>query len=193
MTPWLAAGLSRYAASTMAALYQHSARHGRKEGDMQAAITKLKTKIETARARLLTALDGLDETAWEWRPEDGRWPIRLTMAHVGSAQWDHLEVIRSLLAGEPATIPDFDLDAWNASSVAKRDDWTPVRILADLADAQQETMVLLDTLDDDQLLVTGTHPALDKVSVGQVFKVIALHDGLHRRDVLRLRREMGIE
>ena len=157
---------------------------------MQPEITKLKTKIESARARLLAALDGLDEKAWEWRPEDGRWSVRLTMAHIGSAQWDHLEVVRRLLAGEPTAMPDFDLDAWNASSVAKRDDWTPGRILAYLKDAHQATTVLLDRLDDDQLQVSGTHPAWDRVSVGQVFRIIVLHDGLHRRDVLRLRREM---
>lgn len=153
-------------------------------------ITKLKDRIRTARGKLLAAVDGLDRGSWDWRPVDGRWSVRLTLAHVGSAQWDHLEVLNRLLAGEPTAMSGFDLDAWNAASVAKRDDWMPARILADLAAAQQETMALLDTLDDGQLMVTGTHPALGKISVAQVLRIIALHDGLHRRDVLQLLREM---
>ena len=153
-------------------------------------ITKLKDRIRAARVKLLAAVDDLDDAAWEWRPEDGRWSVRLTLAHVGSAQWDHLEVVKRLLAGQPATMPDFDLDAWNAASVAKRDDWPPARILADLETAQQETMACLDTLDGGRLLVTGTHPALGGVTVAQVLRIIALHDGVHRRDVLQLLREM---
>lgn len=154
-------------------------------------MAKLKTKIQSARAKLLAVLDGLDEGAWEWRPGDGRWSVRLTVAHVGSAQWDHLEVVRRLLAGDPTAMPEFDLDTWNAASVAKRMDWLPDRILADLEAAHQETMALLDALDDGQLQVTGTHPALGRISVGQVLKIIALHDSLHRRDVLRLLREIN--
>jgi hypothetical protein len=154
-------------------------------------MAKLKTKIQSARAKFLALLDGLDETTWEWEPGDGRWSVRLTVAHVGSAQWDHLEVVKRLLAGEPTAMPEFDLDTWNAASVAKRMDWTPERILADLEAAHLETMSLLDALDDDQLQVTGLHPALGSISVGQVLKIIALHDGLHRRDVLRLLREIN--
>ncbi len=153
-------------------------------------IIKLKDRIKAARVKLLAAVDGLDKISWDWRPEDGRWSVRLTLAHVGSAQWDHLKVLNRLLAGEPTAMSDFNLDAWNAASVAKRDDWTPARILADLEAAQQEMMALLDRLDEGQLMVTGTHPALGRINVGQVLRIIALHDGLHRRDVLQLLREM---
>ncbi len=153
-------------------------------------ITKLKDRIRAARVKLLASVNDLNEAAWDWRPEDDRWSVRLTLAHVGSAQWDHLDVLNRLLSGEPTAMSDFDLDAWNAASVARRDDWVPARILADLEAAQQETMAFLDRLDDGQLVVTGTHPALGRISVAQVLRIIALHDGLHRRDVLQLLREM---
>lgn len=151
---------------------------------------KLKHKMQVARIKLLASVDGLDSEAWEWEPWDSRWSIRLTLAHVGSAQWDHLKVVKALLAGEPTAIQDFDLDTWNAARVAERDDWAPARILVDLEAAQQETMNLLDSLDDGQLSVAGVHPALGTVSAAKVLRIIALHDGLHRREVLQLLREM---
>ena len=152
---------------------------------------RIKKKVTSARAKLLGTVAGLDEAAWEWRPQDGRWSVRLTLAHVGSAQWSHLQVALRLLAGEPVDIPGFDLDAWNAAQVAARANWPVAQVLADLEAAQQETLAFLDGLDAEELSISGSHPALGEVSVGQVLRIIALHDNLHRREVLRLLREMG--
>jgi uncharacterized damage-inducible protein DinB len=151
-----------------------------------------KKKLTAARERLLSAVDGLDNDQWEWRPDDGRWSVRLVLAHVGAAQWSHLEVARCLVEGKAVEIPDFDLDAWNHAAVAKRADWSVERVLADLDAGQRATFEFLDGLDAEQLAISGSHPALGEMSVGQVVRVIGLHDGLHRRDALTLRREMDV-
>jgi uncharacterized damage-inducible protein DinB len=161
---------------------------GRKQVD---EILKIKEKLAAARDRLLSAADGLDKEQWEWRPEDGRWSVRLVLAHVGAAQWSHLEVARRLVEGRAVEIPGFDLDDWNNAAVAKRADWSVEQVLADLDAGQRATFEFLDGLDAEKLAITGSHPALGEMSVGQVVRVIGLHDGLHRRDVLQLRREMG--
>lgn len=153
-------------------------------------ITQIEAKIVTARAKLLATVEGIDERAWEWRPGEGRWSVRLTLAHVGSAQWSHLEVAQRLVAGEPVDLPGFELDAWNNAQVAKRADWPAEKILADLEAAQQATLTFLKGLDAAKLAITGAHPALGEVSVGQVLRIISVHDGMHRRDVLCLLREM---
>jgi hypothetical protein len=152
---------------------------------------KIEAKIKASRAKLLGSVDGLDEAAWEWRPEHGRWSVRLTMAHVGSAQWSHLEVAKRLAAGKPLDIPDFDLDTWNNAHVAERIDWSVEQVLADLDAAQQATFAFLRELDAEQLAITGRHPALGEASVSQVLRVISVHDGMHRRDILNLLNEMG--
>jgi uncharacterized damage-inducible protein DinB len=154
-------------------------------------IAKIERKIVAARARLLETVERLDEAAWEWRPGDERWSVRLTLAHVGAAQWSHLEVARRLVAGEPVDIPGFELDAWNNAQVAKRHDWPVERVLADLEAAQGATLAFLAGLSIEELDITGRHPALGEVSVRQVLRVVAVHDGMHRRDVLNLLREMG--
>jgi uncharacterized damage-inducible protein DinB len=173
-------------------LYQDLSQEKRKRGTMQAAeISKLENRLSVSRARLLASVADLDEPAWEWRPEDGRWSIRLTLAHVGIAHWGHLDVARHLAARLPVGLPQFDLDAWNEARVAERATWSRARILADMEQAQQETLSFVRSLEPGQLALTGAHPVLGETTVGQVLKIIAFHDGLHRRDVLRLLREMG--
>jgi uncharacterized damage-inducible protein DinB len=153
-------------------------------------VQKIKDRLLAARGRLLSAVEGLDEAQWDWQPDDGRWSVRLTLAHVGSAQWSHLEVARRLAAGETVELPGFDLDAWNEAQIAKRAGWPVDRVLADLEAAQQASFAFLDGLDAETLARTGTHPALGEMSVGQVIRVIGLHDNVHRRDLLRLLGEM---
>ncbi len=154
-------------------------------------VQKIKDRLVAARSKLLAAVAGLDEAKWDWQPGDGRWSLRLTLAHVGSAQWSHLSVARRLAAGDTVDLPGFDLDAWNAAAVAERADWSVAQVLADLEAAQEATFEFLDGLEAEELARTGVHPALGEMSVGQVVRVIGLHDGLHRRDLLRLVEEMG--
>jgi uncharacterized damage-inducible protein DinB len=154
-------------------------------------IRKIGEKLDSARNKLLAAVEGLDEAAWNWQPGDGRWSARLTLAHVGSAHWSHLEVARSLVAGETIDLPGFELDKWNEARVAERADWSPRKILADLKAAQDATLRFVAELEVKDLETGGVHPALGEVSAGQVLRVIALHDSLHRRDILKLLREMS--
>jgi uncharacterized damage-inducible protein DinB len=153
-------------------------------------VGQIEAKLAAARGKLLSAVDGLDDAAWDWQPGDGRWSVRLTLAHVGSAHWSHLEVARRIVAREPLDLPAFELDAWNAARVAERAGWTVEQVLADLQAAQEATFAFMGKLDAEALEVRGAHPALGEVSVEQVLRIIALHDSLHRRDIQALRREM---
>lgn len=157
---------------------------------MDNAKQKIRDKLTASRAKLLATVEGLDEMAWEWRPEDGRWSIRLTLAHLGAAQRGHLEVAQRLAAGKAVELPGFDLDTWNEARVAERADWSAEQVLADLKAAQQATFAFLEELDAQKLAMSGIHPALDEVTVAQVLRIIPAHDNLHRRDILNLLQEM---
>jgi len=153
-------------------------------------IQQIEKRLESARAKLLASVEHLDQVAWNWQPADGRWSVRLTLAHVGSAHWSHLEVARRIAEGGTVELTGFDLDAWNNARVAERVSWTREQVLADLQAAQQATTVFLATLDEETLEARGTHPVLGEVNVGQALRVIALHDSLHRREILKLELEM---
>jgi hypothetical protein len=153
-------------------------------------IEKIENKVVAARKRLLASVEGLEQTEWEWQPGDGRWSVRLTLAHVGSAQWSHLEVAARLVSGKTLDMPGFELDAWNEAAVAGRANWSVGDVLADLDAAQQETLAFLWDLDPDRLSNSGLHPALGEVTVGQVLRIIPIHDNMHRRDILGLLAEM---
>lgn len=152
---------------------------------------QIEKRLDAARAKLLDSVEGLGEAAWNWQPADGRWSVRLTLAHVGSAHWSHLEVARRIAEGRTVRLAGFDLDEWNEIRVAERAGWSRQQVLADLQAAQQATAAFLAELTQEELDARGEHPVLGKVNLGQALRVIALHDSLHRREILKLRREMG--
>ena len=153
-------------------------------------VQQIEEMMASARGKLLASVEGLGEAAWDWQPADGRWSVRLTLAHVGSAHWSHLEVARRVAEGKTVDLPGFELDEWNEARVAERAGRTTEQVLADLQAAQQATSVFMADLDAETLEALGAHPALGEVSVGQALRIIALHDSLHRREILKLRREM---
>lgn len=153
-------------------------------------IEKIENKVVAGRARLLASVEALHATEWDWQPRDGRWSVRLTLAHVGSAQRSHLEVAERLVSGKTLDMPDFELDTWNEAAVADRAHWSVSQVLADLDAAQQETLAFLRAIDAEKLSITGLHPALGEVTVGQVLRIIPIHDNMHRRDILGLLAEM---
>jgi hypothetical protein len=61
---------------------------------------------------------------------------------------------------------------------------------ADLHGAHEDTMALLDSQDPAMLTITATHPALGHMSVAQVLRIMALRDGMRRRDLARQRDQM---
>ena len=151
---------------------------------------RIESKLVAGRTRLLASVEGLEGAEWDWLPGDGRWSVRLTLAHVGSAQRSHLEVAGRLVSGETLDMPEFELDAWNEAAVAERARWSVGQVLADLDAAQHETLAFLADLDAEKLSISGLHPALGEVTVGQVLRFIPIHDNMHRRDILRLLAEM---
>ena len=71
-------------------------------------VARIRDKLLASRAALLAAVEGLDDREWEWRPNQERWSVRQTLAHVGSAERSHLQVARAFVSGEAIAIAGFD-------------------------------------------------------------------------------------
>ena len=77
--------------------------------------------LQSARTRLLSAIEGLDEAGAE-QVVHGEWRVRDLLTHLAS--WDELtlEFLRGVAAGartfEVSALPDADWAAWNGAQVA---------------------------------------------------------------------------
>jgi len=76
-------------------------------------------KITHARRQLLEAVEGLTEEQMAWASNQD-WSIREILHHVGIGEQANVELAERALAGDPVTMEDFDIDAWNIKQVAQR-------------------------------------------------------------------------
>ncbi len=150
---------------------------------------ELKSKLAHERDRLETALQGVDAEMAARRVEgtDGWTTIHDAMRHVASAEASMLVIAQRTAAGTYQPIEGFDLNRYNARQVEKRGAQTWSETLAELRQARQATLATLDEMTDDQLDLRTVHPVWGEVDLAGLFRIIAIHDSLHRKDVETLK------
>jgi hypothetical protein len=129
---------------------------------------------------LVLSIDG--PTAMALRANEG-WSGQDLMAHLAASELGHCEVIRRLLADEPTFIPDFDLGTFNNAEVEKRSTLSWEDILAEYQTNRMATLALLDKVPDADWGKSGPHPGGFDTSVEGVFRVIAIHEKRHLKDL----------
>jgi len=123
-------------------------------------------------------------SAGEWgTPVTDTWTVKDVYAHLGVAEQGHMDVGWALLRGESTQIEGFDLDTFNNETVAARRHLSVSEVLAELNTARSHTAALLDAVTAEDWSKGGPHPGGFDVTVEGIFKVIALHERRHLREV----------
>ncbi|MEW6254218.1 MAG: DinB family protein, partial [Planctomycetota bacterium] len=140
-------------------------------------------RLTKSRERLLGVIGPLPESDLD-RPASGDWTIRQTLTHLALSEEDHCRVVEAIVSGATDQLPrDLALDAHNASRLAAQPPLERPALLAALAAQRERTLALFAGLSDAQLALTGPHPALGAIAAGDIFRVIAVHEQMHLRDI----------
>jgi uncharacterized damage-inducible protein DinB len=146
-------------------------------------------KLASTRWEILQTIEDLDEGVLTWQPEDGRWSIKETLAHLASAEGSHRQVAQAIAVGRTVDVPEFHLDAWNAARVAERRQRSTDEILEEMAAERQRTLSALQNLQDEALGRQGLHPVLGETTVLKVLRIIPIHERWHLKDIQQLLEE----
>lgn len=115
--------------------------------------------------------------------EEGPWTARSILAHFVSAEQGFLKIFPSIRDGGPGVTDDFDIDRFNASQQAKLAEISPVDLLARYQATRAEMVAFALSLSEDDLQKRGRHPALGVTSLGEMLKMVHLHNTMHLRDL----------
>jgi len=123
-------------------------------------------------------------TADDWNtPVTEAWTVKDVYIHLSVAENGHVDVGWALVRGESTLIEGFDLDTFNNETVAARRHLSPAEVLEELDRARARTAELLRTVSAQDWDKGGPHPGGFDVTVEGIFKVIALHERRHLRDI----------
>lgn len=130
---------------------------------------------------------GLTMPQWgaEVYAEGQRWRARDLLAHFLSAERSFLLLFRDIAAGGPGVAPDFSVDRFNAEQVPALADVAPEELLRHFRAARAEMADWVAGLSEHDLERRGRHPALGECALGEMIRMVFLHNQLHLRDLRR--------
>ncbi len=160
---------------------------------MMKSADELAARLTIERERLRQALHGVDAATASYRIEgvDGWTSIHDAMKHVASAEQSMMVVVQRTLDGTYQKIQDFDLHRFNARQVEKRAAHSWADTLGELEQVRTRTMQTLAGLTEEQLAMPTHHPVWGDVDIAGMFRIISIHDSLHRKDVETLKDELA--
>lgn len=150
------------------------------------------SKMQATRAELRSFVEGLDQAALTWHPPGGDWSIRDNLAHLADAERAHRRFVRAVLEGRSTRLEGFDLNRWNEEHVARRAGQAVDEILGALRAERQETLAFISTIPPDAWDRQGDHPALGRVSLKQVIRIIGVHERMHLKEIRKVFEKLEI-
>lgn len=154
---------------------------------MASPAEKMLPKMQSTRDELLSFVASLDQAALTQHPPEEGWSIRDNLAHLADAERAHRRFVAAVLEGRSTRLEGFDLDRWNLEHVARRAGQSIQEILDALDAERQQTLAFIAAIPADAWDKRGNHPALGNVSLGQVIKVIGVHERMHLKEMRKLR------
>lgn len=145
---------------------------------------RLKKEGEKVRAYF----SDLPEEHWstEVYTEGDTWTIRNVLAHFVTSERGLHKLFISVLDGGPGASDDFSIDHYNARQQEKTRDLEPSELLEQFIEVRESLVEWISKLSQDDLAQEGRHPFLGQVNLGEMLKMIYLHNQLHIRDFRKL-------
>lgn len=148
----------------------------------------LAEKLKTEGEKMVAFFAVLTPDQWQQTVygEEGPWTARSILAHFVSAEQGFLKIFASIRDGGPGASDDFDVDRFNASQQAKLAEITSAELLARYGMTRAQMVEFAASLEEADLQKTGRHPALGITSLGEMLKMVYLHNIMHLRDLKKV-------
>lgn len=145
----------------------------------------LAEKLKTEGEKTTVFLSRLTPAQWQQTvyAAEGTWTARSILAHFVSAEQGFLKIFASIREDGPGASADFEIDRYNASQQARLAEVAWPELLAHYQLVRAEMVAFAAGLEAADLQKTGRHPALGITSLGEMLKMVYLHNALHLRDL----------
>jgi uncharacterized protein (TIGR03083 family) len=142
----------------------------------------LRAELADSRAYLFAVAQQIAPDQALVSTENPQWNVHDLLAHLAGAERGLQATVQRFLAGQELPT-GFSLDYWNQRQVEKAKERPVADFVASLTASRFDTLTLLDGLSDEQLDVTGMHPAGFRTNVAGIFRILSLHERDHGHEI----------
>jgi hypothetical protein len=120
----------------------------------------------------------------------GKWSVLQVLQHLADTETVYGYRIRMIVAHDEPPIQGYDQDLW-AERLRYNDD-DPALVLEEFEAMRRRNLRLYRSLRPEELERAGLHSERGRESAGLIVRMLAGHDLVHRRQVERIRRAVGL-
>ena len=130
----------------------------------------------------------LTDAQWstEVYTEGDTWTMRNILAHFVTSERGLHKLLKNVLEGGVGAADDFSIDRYNARQQEKSKNLSPQELLEQFAAVRADLAKWAANLSLEDLAVEGRHPFMGQVQLGEMLKMIYLHNQMHFRDFRKL-------
>ncbi len=153
---------------------------------MSRRIADIVARLREGGARTASFFRALTSDQWQTVVyEDEPWQVRDVLAHLVTIERSMQWLFRNMAEGGSGSPPDFDLDRFNRSQVAKLAGVTPETLIAQFEDVRAETVRLVESLAEADLDREGRHAFHGPGRLEQFIRWGYEHAAIHEQDMRR--------
>lgn len=117
--------------------------------------------------------------------DGANWRVKEILAHFVITEIGIPQIIRNVLSGGSGSSAGFNLDEFNRRQVRGLDDRSIPALLENFDELRQKTILLVESMENEDLLKVGRHPFLGEAPLEDMIKLLYRHNQLHQRDIRR--------
>ena len=148
----------------------------------------LAERLKKEGGKVVTYFSILTDEQWgtEVYTEGETWTVRNVLAHFVTSERGLHKLFDSVLKGGLGASDEFSIDRYNARQQEKTKDLTPAELLEQFADVRADLVEWVSMRSQEDLAIEGRHPYMGQVNLGEMLKMIYLHNQIHFREFRKL-------
>lgn len=154
---------------------------------MNSNIARIADRLRQKRDETLEFFESLPEAAWGQQVYDigPEWDVRQILSHFVAAERRFTDIFEAAMQSDTDVPEDFDIDAFNAESVAGLKALAPADLLDAFKEVRAGTLGFLESITDHDLGREAWHPWFGWDKLEKFIKLVYRHNMLHERDIRR--------
>ncbi len=152
-------------------------------------IPRLLGKLKSEGDQLFNFFSNLRDSDWniEIYTEGSIWTVRNVLIHFVTAERAFLTgLFPNVLKGDGGSTQEFSIDRFNARQQERSQNLTPQELLEMFKSTRADMIEWVSKLNEADLEISGRHPYLGLVTLGEMIKTVYVHNLQHYRDIKRV-------
>jgi hypothetical protein len=148
----------------------------------------LAERLKKEGEKVIALFATLTDEQWKTKvyTEGDTWTVRNVLAHFVTSERGLHKLFKRVLEDGLGVSDDFSIDYYNARQQENTKGLTPDELLEQFADVRRDLVKWVSKRSQEDLAVEGRHPYMGQVNLGEMLKMIYLHNQLHIRDFRKL-------